>query len=441
MRRNVHAGLSAGPLLGLALLLSPARPTAQTTVHPASQATTPAIAGQAQPPVSKPTVPEEIHDEGTDQPVAKSSWFTIHIGGAPIFDYTWFSQDDASISQVGVQEDQHDIRSARIMARGTLFSNHTRPWKYMVSFEYRGFDTNPDNNWSWTDLYVTIPAGPLGELTVGKIKEPYTYEMVGDAANLPHLERLLSPFFTSRSVGARLNKTVLNERSTLAFGAFNDWFLRDLSYGDSGWDVAARATALPLWSNAGRRFLHVGTAWRFVGADDGLLRYRGRPESNVADYYVDAKLDVDTKGIPAAHANHWAAEALWNEGPVSLLAEYDEARVSSVEARDPVFSGWYATASWVVTGEHRPYDRKAGYARRVLPKRKWGAIELIARYGVVDTVDKNIDGGYLRKWFTAVNYLPTNHWRFSLGYGQATLDKGGVTGRTDQLLARVQAVY
>ncbi len=392
------------------------------------------------PPGYRPIVPDLPHEVDAAASIRKP-WFSIHFGAAPILDYTWFDQDQPSIDQVGVQADAYDTRSARVQARGTLFNNQARPWKFLVSFEYRGFDVNPDNDWSWTDVSLTMPVGPLGDLTVGKIKESFVYEMVGDAANLPHLERLLSPFFTSRNIGLRLNRTVLDQRATLAFGAFNDWWAQDVDYDDSGWDFTGRATALPLWSEEGRRFLHVGGAWRYTGADNGLLRYRGRPESNVADYYVDAKLDVDTKGIPASHANHWGAEALWNEGPVSVLAEYAGAWVSSDVANDPHFDGWYATASWVVTGEHRPYDRKSGYARRVLPTHRWGALELIARYGIVDAVDQAIDGGSMKKWFTAVNWWATRRWRFSAGFGQAFLERDGTEGRTNQTLARVQWIF
>jgi hypothetical protein len=224
----------------------------------------------------RPLVPDLPHavNEATS---IRERWMTVHFGAAPIFDYTWFSQDTESVEQVGVQEDSHDWRSARVQTRGTFFNNLARPWRFLVSFEYRGFDVEPDNDWSWTDVSFTAPVGPLGDLTFGKIKETFAYEMVGDAANLPHLERLLNPFFTSRNIGLRLNKVIANERATLAIRAFNDWFVKDLDYDDSGWDVTGRVTALPVWVNDGRRFLHVAGAWRYVGADNGLLRYRGRP--------------------------------------------------------------------------------------------------------------------------------------------------------------------
>jgi len=386
------------------------------------------------PPGYKPLVPD-TPEHLSDQLSVRKPGFTLKFGLAPILDYTWFSQDAASIEQSGAQENTWDIRSARIQARGTIFSNKARPWRYLISFEYRGFDSDPDHDWNFTDWTLTVPVGPLGDLSIGKEKEGFVYEMVGDAANLPHLERLMSPFFTSRNIGFRLDRTLLDKRMTASLGAFNDWFTKDLSYDESGWDVAARVTGLPYINESGRRFLHLAASWRYVGADNGVVRYRGRPESNVADYYVDSR------DIEASHANNFGLEALWNEGPVSFLGEYVQGDVSSTVANDPSFHGYYVTGSWVLTGEHRPYDRKVGYARRVVPEKRWGSLELIARYGIVDVSDQAIDGGYMKKWFVALNWWATRRWRFSVGGGQARLDKDGLHGVTDQFMTRMQWIY
>jgi phosphate-selective porin OprO/OprP len=267
------------------------------------------------------------------------------------------------------------------------------------------------------------------------MKETFSYEMVGDSAFLPHSERILSPFFASRSVGVRLNKVFPGDRGTVAVGAFNDWYEKDITYSDSAWDVTARLTGVPVWSSGGRRFVHVGWAWRYQGADEGVIRYKGAPESHVADNFVD------TGSIPASHANHFGAEVLVNEGPVSLLGEYITAQVSSREAGDPSFSGWYLTASWVVTGETRGYDRNVGYARKVVPARRFGAVELVGRYSAVDTSDQAIDGGNMGKWLAQVSYYPTRRMRICVATGKTTLDKGGLTGQTTQTLARVQWIY
>jgi len=73
----------------------------------------------------------------------KSRWFTLHLGLVPIFDYTWFTQDQASVDQVGVQEDDFDIRSARIMARGTIFAHSKHAPRYLVAFEYGASTATP----------------------------------------------------------------------------------------------------------------------------------------------------------------------------------------------------------------------------------------------------------------------------------------------------------
>jgi hypothetical protein len=79
-------------------------------------------------------------------------------------------------------------------------------------------------------------------LTVGKTKERFVYEMVGDAANLPQVERLMSPVFVSRHRGLRFDRQLAKERMTLALGVYNDWFATDPTWDESGTTLAGRAT-------------------------------------------------------------------------------------------------------------------------------------------------------------------------------------------------------
>ena len=111
------------------------------------------------------------------------------------------------------------------------------------------------------------------------------------------------------------------------------------------------------------------------------------------------------------------------------------------DGSDPTFDGWYVTAGWVVTGEHRPYDRKAGYARRILPSGHWGAVEIIGRYGRVDLTDGPVEGGFMDGWWTGVNWWATRRFKASIGYGDIDLDRDGRVGNTRTLLSRVQWIY
>jgi phosphate-selective porin len=358
--------------------------------------------------------------------------FSVKFGIAALFDYTSFEQDAASLGQVGDQDDEFEVRSFRVSARGHF--ELWRRWNYMASYEYKGFDQTSVENWNVTDFRIGTELGP-GTLTFGKIKEAHVYEMVGDAANLPHHERVLSPFFVSREVGVSYAGQLPKQRGTWTVGWYNDWLTESEDWGDAGNDFAARITWVPVWEDEGRNFLHLGASTRYTAPDNDSLRMKGKPASNVASDYVD------TGSIDADHAWNYGLEALVNRGPWSLLAEYVHADVHSSAAGDPAFSGWYLTGSWVVSGDYRPYDRKAGYARRVLPQGEWGAVELVARVGRVDLDDAAVEGGTMDGWWLAVNWWATRRWKASIGYGNIDLDRFGPEGNTETLLSRIQWIF
>src|SRR5262249_51094898 len=159
-----------------------------------------------------------------------------------IVDYNAFVQDDKSQAQVGEQDSQWDLRTMRLMARGRLKFSH--PVDYFVSVEVKGQDhvQTGASSIGFTDLEFSTSLGPLGRLNVGKIKEPFVYEMVGDAANLPQQERALTPFFASRGIGLRLTKPFAKDTMTWSVGWFNDWWIADQSFKNSGNDLTARLT-------------------------------------------------------------------------------------------------------------------------------------------------------------------------------------------------------
>jgi phosphate-selective porin len=282
----------------------------------------------------------DVPDTLLAQTKIKEPGFTIGVGLAMLFDYTSFWQDDASVAQVGVQDDQFEVRDARLTVRGTF--QLAGEWRYLLQGQYKGFDRDAtdEDDWSISEVSFKRSLGPkFGTLMFGKMKQTHSYEMVGDAANLPQSERLLSPFFTSRDVGIRLYSTMLDQRGTWTVGWFNDWWVKDVSFSESGNQFTTRVTYLPVWADSGTRYVHLGISGRYNGADEDRLRFSGRPESNVADIYVD------TDNIPSDHAWHIGLEALWADGRYSVLGEYVQAWVSSPETGDPSFWGWYLTGS------------------------------------------------------------------------------------------------
>ena len=361
----------------------------------------------------------------------KYFWFKPVIG--IIGDYTWFDQDAASVAQVGTQADQADLRTLRF---GLAARHRAQPrLELFVVVDYVESRRRVDDAYDVLDLALGLPLGPHGKVTIGKQKQPFVYEMTALAAMLPQQERLLSPFFVSRDVGIKVSSGVERPRIAFWVGWFNDWFTRGESMASAGSDYVVRVTSEPLASPDGSRYLHLGVGGRYREAEDGTLRFRGRPESNVSDYFID------TGDIPAAYAVELGLElkAVWRGW--SLLTEWIEASVQGTGGPDPRFSGAYATVAWVVTGEHRTQDWSIGSGRAPVPRRRGGAWEIVARYGHVDAADQGVDGGVLDKWYLGVNWWASRQWKVGVGYGIATLDRGGQTGRTGITLARLQWLY
>jgi phosphate-selective porin OprO and OprP len=377
-----------------------------------------------------PDVPHTIADRlKIDRP-----WFTATPGMVLIVDYNAFGQDANSLAQVGKQRDQWDDRAVRFMLRGKMGLNYKVG--YLFAAEYKGFDSEPGTNWNLTDLALNFPInGPETTLAIGKIKETFAYEMVGDAANLPPQERILNPFFVSRNVGLRVNRVIGEDHfGTFAAGVFNQgWGKSDAV--DNGTDFTTRFTLL-LWDrNEDRDYFHLGFATRLATATDGTLRFKGRPESNVASNYVD------TGNILADDAWYTGLEMLWNQGPFSVLGEYTRAWVRSAPTNNPEFYGYYVVGSWVLTGENRPYDRTVAYARRIIPQNEYGAFELVSRFSNINLDDDFVEGGELYKTYLGLNWWATRRSKLGIGWGHAWLDRFGIRGETDSAQFRMQYVY
>lgn len=352
---------------------------------------------------------------------------------AIVTDYTAFQQNDASLAQVGEQEDEFDLRAARLGLN--IRSKSEYRWGFTFTTDYQEKRTRDEAVWQIYDLKLDLPVGPA-KLTLGKQKEPFVFEMVGLMPQLPTQERILNPFFTTRNTGVQLAGPLAGDRMTWAVGAFNDWLDTGESLNRTASDFVTRITGLPMISDDNRSYLHLGTGVRHTGSDNGTMRFSGRPASNVADKYLD------TGSFAADYAAMLSLEAVWSIDCYLLAAEHVESWVDAPESGDPRFNGSYLTASWVVTGESRPYIRSAGYAGGIVPTHRYGAWELAARYGYVDLVDDSIDGGILGHWTFGVNWWASAQWKVGVSYGDADLDRGGIDdGNTKMLMCRMQWLY
>ncbi|PTT13304.1 hypothetical protein DBR27_04865 [Flavobacterium sp. HMWF030] len=363
-----------------------------------------------------------------------NKWFTAKLGFAPILDYNANFQNQDSKNQVGKQESRFDIRSARVMVSGKI--NFKNPWKYLISVEYKGLDRADDaSNFGVTDFKIVIPLSENSQLDFGKVKETFVYEMVGDAANLPQFERLLNPFFNSRNIGVIYRHYLLNNRISLSGGIFKNWPASDKSFSNTDNTFTARITGLPKWQNDGKEFMHVGIGLRYVDAKNDIIRLKNKNESNITTTYVD------TGNMDASHQFNLSMEQLWSLDNFSVLMEYVHNWTATNDLGTQQFSGYYVTGSYVLSGEQRPYDQKAAYARRIKPTGKYGAWEIFARVGANDLETKEIHGGINNRYDLGLNWWATQYWKAGLVYGIGNLEKDGITGVTNNLQFRIQWIY
>jgi phosphate-selective porin OprO/OprP len=351
---------------------------------------------------------------------------------AVIGDFTAFDQDDASLAQVGDQEDTPDLRAGRFGIG--MRSKGETPWEFLFVADYVESRVREDARVQLFDLRFRLPVGRM-KIDFGKQKQPFVYELVGLSLTNSQQERILNPFFVTRSIGVLGSGPLAGDRMTWAAGWYNDWLETGASFSDNANDYVGRITGLAQVSPDNRNFLHLGVGLRRVGPDAGMIRLSGRPESNVADRFVD------TGEFAADYAGSLSIESVWQHGPVALTYEQVFARAGAPASGNPEFGGRYLMVSWMLTGESRAYNRALGYAGAVIPERRTGAFELVARVSQLDLEDEAIAGGELDKFYLGLNWWSSQQWKAGIGYGNADLDRDGVRGVTKMLLLRLQWAY
>jgi phosphate-selective porin OprO/OprP len=113
----------------------------------------------------------------------------------------------------------------------------------------------------------------------------------------------------------------------------------------------------------------------------------------------------------------------------------------SPERDYPRFTGTYLSASWVITGESRPYIRSLGYTGGIVPKRRFGAAEIVGRFGYVNLTEELIEAGTMNHWYFGANWWASRQWKIGVSYGDCSLDRDALTGNTKMLQCRLLWMY
>lgn len=369
------------------------------------------------------------------------------VAGAVVLDRQhWIDQNSASAAQVGELKefDGGEIRGFRVGGVGTI--NFDKPWVWTLfgathAFD-KGFDVTNDDEFTFFDVRLDIPAFEKAGFSIGKQKEPISMERIMSMAHLPMQERSAAAdaLLPSRNVGLVMSGSVLNDRVALAGGAFNSWLDKDQpnSFSDNATNYVARATWVP-WENESKStLLHLGVAYRYSDAEQGAI-VRTEPEFNQsADFISSEFFDAD-------ELNYYQAEASLRSGAFWLHGEWLQTNVDAPAMDDPTIEGYHVMASWALTGEMRDYNKRVGIFKRLpiartVHQNGWGAWELGVRYSALDANDGLLEAGDMDIWSAGINWWLTPYFNINLNYRYITLDKDGLEGTSQGINTRVVLV-
>ncbi len=340
----------------------------------------------------------------------------MRVDGRLHVDLASYREDEAELGSGG------EIRRARVGAKGTLWND----WDFRASVEFAG------NEVDLKSTYIRYTGFDGKGITFGNFKEPFSLEELSSSNYNTFMERAMATEFApGRNIGIGLN--TYRDKWAFNVGGFREGGTSE-GEADEGWGVTGRLTFAPMLTKS--RILHLGGAvsYREPG-DDDTVRFRARPESHVTDVRL-----VDTGDITDVDdIGRLGAEAALVLGPWSLQSEYiatELDRKNDLPALD--FSGWYAYASWVLTGESRSYDPVKGTFGKIKPKGilgvgGYGAWELGARFSSIDLTDDDVIGGSQENFTLGLNWYATPNIRFMLNYVNVlSVDRPGSSTDDDE---------
>ena len=335
------------------------------------------------------------------------------------------------------------FRRARMGFEGTL----ARDFEYRMMLELGGSGTEGPTRIN--DAWIAYTGFAPFRIQLGAFSPAANLEDSTSVEDLLFLERA-TPSELSRTLGGADGRLGLGIR-----GAGTRWMsaltltsrtVNDAEVFDS--QLAAVGRFGYLAATSGSYNVHVGVSGTYVlqPADQGsattpryAVRFRDRPEIR-----VDSTRLIDTGSLDADSAYSAGAELAMNYKNYFFQAEnfwYGVSRREPATQPDPSFGGYYAEASWVITGESHRYNMTNGAFQSPRPTKPfslsgggWGAWELAARYshtdldfheglaGTAASLD-SIRGGAQNITAIGVNWYPNTNFRLMLDYMRISVNR------------------
>jgi len=342
-------------------------------------------------------VPDQIHVNPTPAfTIPGLKYPTIDVTGFAQIDALYFDQDETSKENNGNFKNFAGFRRARLAAKGQIASNTG----YYLEMDF-AFPGRPNFMDVWVEQQQI---SGIGNVRIGQFRQPLSMEAMTSVRDLMFLERAI-PFalIPFRQIGVMAFNTAFDDNATWAASVYR--FPTDgygNAYSEGGYGTSYRLTGIPLSDDYTHEVLHFGFGYsynKFGHLPNGnhFFGFRAQPE---VGYNVDqlgaggffGPILASTGNFLSATSDHiFNLEAAYARKSFLFQSEFFDVMV-----QDPVgdqnYTGAYAQAAYVLTGEHHKYNKKAGAFGRVVPKcnlgaNGWGAWELAGRWSYIDLRD------------------------------------------------------
>ena len=313
------------------------------------------------------------------------------------------------------------IRRARFAVKGQIDEN----W-------YGEFDMDLANGLvELKDAIVRYTGIPNLDLQVGNFKENFSIQRNTTSRYLQFMERpmVCSALTPSRHFG--FNAKYAKDWIWASAGIFGpeiagaeEWQYiadnnKDFGY-NAGLSFTGKVVFRPLYKmdNAS---LHIGAAASYrtpKASAEKFGYYRASARNSTS---INRKKYLDTSDLGGYDHNLlWTVELAGHYKGLRYEAAYVQDNVSfKADADDPtpkMFNGWYAQAGYLLFGGTQRYDANGGKYTKIKPGKKWGDIELCARYEYCNLNSGNVFGGTAEAYTVGLNYWVTNNVKMQINY-------------------------
>lgn len=382
--------------------------------------------------------------------------FSAQIGTMLQLDMASYDSDIKDSAGRDISNAGSEFRRVRLSMNGTFLTD----WDYKTEIDFA-------NSSQLIDGFVTYRGWQPVQLTLGHFKIPFSQESLAADKGLTFMERSLpNAFLNARAPGAMISAG--KEHWSGALMLFGEQLSSTAAaVSDEGGGASMRFTWAP-WVGPDAN-LHLGAAasLRVPSQNSTSLtttpvtyteavRLRAKPESNIIETRL---LDTGTI-IDVDKTQLWGLELGGSIKSIGFNAEYINTQIQRDKGRsDLEFSGWFAQASWAITGEQRSYKGDKGLYDGLKPAKSVGqggsgAWEIAARISALDLNDgalqlrnnkwqPEINGGKERNATLALNWYPNAYLRTSLNYVHVMdIDGGSYADKElDALQVRMQLAF